>query len=394
MSGPSDSSRPASPLAFESGGYSYSIQRPLVSHPDYDTLLLASRQLATGGPFKRVVLKPILLEHEREARTRALEEVRLSKALGHRNIAPVLGTAFHPEVAYVVMELARGRFLLSLMDAAVSVNRKLSHDFAAYVAAEVADALDFAHRAVDEEGRPLYMVHRAVGPLRIRVGDDGRVKLTNFGAAYSELLGRLRTPPGLLRGDPAYIAPEILLGFCKPEPGQRDLLTSRKLDGRADVFSLGLVLLEMLLARYPLDPPDTVWLDVEKRFPPEVRAERSSLLPLETLANRVLHFGPEEVQRATEELPEPLGRILSQALRPDPDERHPTAGQLRDELRAFLHRPGQQQPFGAKEAKAEAHAVFEAASHLEKLHAYPVVERGILPLPPDMLLEDSDALGD
>ena len=340
MSGPSDSSRPPSPLAFESGGYSYSLQRPLVSHPDYDTLLLASRQLATGGPLKRVVLKPILLEHEREARTRALEEVRLSRCLRHRNIAPVLGTAFH-EVAYVVMELAHGCFLLSLMDAAVSVNRKLSHDFAAYVAAEVAEALDFAHRAVDEEGRPLHLVHRAVGPLRIRVGDDGRVQLTNFGAAYSELLGRIHTPPGLLRGDPAYIAPEILLGFCEPEASQTDLLTPRKLDGRADVFSLGLVLLEMLLARYPLDPPDTVWLDVEKRFPPEVRGERSSLLPLETLANRVLHFGPEEVRRATEELPEPLRRILAKALRPNPDERYPTAGQLRDELRAFLHRPGQ-----------------------------------------------------
>jgi serine/threonine-protein kinase len=89
-----------------------------------------------------------------------------------------------------------------------------------------------------------------------------------------------------------------------------------------------------------------------------------------------------------------LRRILSRALRPDPDERYPTAGQLRDELRAFLHRPGRQQPFGAKEAKAEAHALVEAASHLEKLQAYPVVERGILPLPPDMTLEGSDELGD
>jgi serine/threonine-protein kinase len=394
MPGPSDSRGPASQLAFESGDYSYSIQRPLVSHPDYDTLLLSSRKLAKGGPFKLVVLKPILLEHGREARARALEEVRLSKYLRHRNIAPVLGTAVHNEVAYVVMDLASGRFLLSLMDAAVSVNQRLSHDLAAYVAAEVAEALDFAHRAVDEEGRPLHLVHRAVGPLRIRVGYDGRVQLTNFGAAYSELLGRIHTPPGLLRGDPAYIAPEILLGYCKPEPGQRDLITPKRLDGRADVFSLGLVLLEMLLARYPLDPPDTVWLDVEKRFPPEVRGERSSLLPLATLANRVLHFGPEEVQRATEELPEPLRRILSRALRPSPDERHQTAGELRDELRAFLNRPGRQRPYGAKEAKAEATALFDQASDLEKLGAYPIVEKGILPLPDDMSLEAPDELDD
>jgi serine/threonine-protein kinase len=364
----------------------------LVSHPDYDTLLLASRQYAGGGPVKLVVLKPILLEHGREARTRAMEEVQLAKSLRHRNIAPVLGSAVNNEVAYVVMELGHGRFLLSLMDAAVSVNRKLSPDFAAYVAAEVADALEHAHRAVDDEARPLHLVHRAVGPMRIHLGDDGRVQLTNFGAAYSELLGRIRTPPGLLRGDPAYIAPEIVLGFCKPEESQRDPLTPKKLDGRADVFSLGLVLLEMLLARYPLDPPDTLWLDVEKRFPPEVRGERSSLLPLETLANRVLHFGPEEVQRVTEELPEPLRRVISKALRPNPDERYQTAGQLRDELRDFLNRSGQQQPFGAKEARAEANALFDQASDLERLSAYPVVERGVFPLPPDMTLEGPDEL--
>ena len=394
MSQSSDSGGPASQLTFESSGYLYSIQRSLVSHPDYDTLLLSSRQLATGGPFKLVVLKPVLLEHGREARTRAMEEVRLSKSLRHRNIAPVLGSAVHNEVAYVVMDIGHGRFLLSLMDAAVSVGRKLTHDFAAYVAAEVADALDYAHRAVGEEGSSLHLVHRAVGPMRIRVGYDGRIQLTNFGAAYSELLGRIRTPPDLLRGDPAYIAPEILLGFCKPEASQTDPLTPKKLDGRADIFSLGLVLLEMLLARYPLDPPDTLWLDVEQRFPPEVRGERSSLLPLETLANRVLHFGPEEVQRASEELPEPLQRIISTALRPNPAERYQTAGQMRDELRAFLNRPERQKPFGAKEAKAEANALFDKASDLEKLGAYPVVERGVLPLPPDMTLDGSDELDD
>ena len=379
---------------FEAGDYCYRIQHPLVSHPDYDTLLLASRQRTRGGPLQRVVLKPLRLEHGREARTRAMEEVRLSKSLRHHNIAPVLGSAVDDEVAYVVMEWRRGRFLLSLMDTAISVNRKLSPDFAAYVAAEVADALDHAHRAVDEEGQRLHLVHRAVGPLRIRVGDDGHVQLTNFGAAYSELLGRLRTPPGLLRGDPAYIAPEILLGFLEPAASQGDPLTPRRLDGRADVFSLGLVLLEMLLARYPLDPPDTVWPDVEKRFPPEVRGERSSPLALETLANRVLDFGPEEVRRVAEELPEPLRRIVVKSLHPEPDERYETAGRMRDELRVFLARPGKRRPFGAREAKAEAHAILAQASDLEKLGAYPVVERGILPLPPDMRLTNADASED
>ncbi|WPB76319.1 protein kinase [Archangium violaceum] len=394
MSEPTDSGGPSSQLDFESGNHRYSIQRPLVSHPDYDTLLLASRQHVRGGPLKRVILKPILLGNERELRTRALEEVSLSRSLRHPNIARVLGSAFNEEMAYVVMDMGHGHFLLSIMDAATSVGGKLSQGFAAYVAAEVAEALDHAHRAVDDEGRPLHLVHRAVGPMRIRLGHNGRVQLTNFGAAWSELMGRIPTPLGILRGDPAYTAPEILRGFEKPEAGQRDPLTPRALDGRADIFSLGLVLLEMLLARYPLDPPDRLWLDIEQRFPPEVRGERpSSLLPLSILANRVLHFGPEEVRLATGALPEPLRHIVTRALRPEPAERYQTAGQMRDALRGFLQETGQH-PYGAKQAKAEVKQLFDQASDLDKLPAYSIVEIGALPVPPDMYLEDLDELDD
>lgn len=390
MSEPTDSSQ----LDFESGDYRYSIQHPLVSHPSYDTLLLASRQHVRGGLLEVVVLKPILLDNEREARQRALEEVQLARNLRHPNIAPVLGSAFHGGIAYVVSKFGHGRFLLSVMDATVLVGRTLSPDFAAYVAAEVAEALDHAHRAVDDEGRPLHLVHRAVGPMRIRLGHDGRVQLTNFGTAWSELLGRIRSPPGLLRGDPAYVAPEILRGFITPEPGQRDPLTPRRLDGRADIFSLGLVLLEMLLARYPLDPPDELWTSVETRLQSGLRIEHaSSLLPLEVLAFRVLHFGPEEVQRTAAELPEPLQRVLAKALCPEPAERYETAGQMRDELRDFLHRSGQT-PFGAKQARAEVTTIFNRVLDLDELKAQPFAERGVFPLPPDMALDDSGDLDD
>ena len=383
MSVPLKPSGPKPGQPFQVGDYRYEVVRPLVDHPDYDPLLLATREPLQGGPVKLLVLKPVLMEeHGRPARHRALEEVSLSKFLRHPNIATLYGYVLHDELPYIVMEHLRGCFLLTLMDAAWLVGRKLSPDFAAYVAAEVADALDYAHRCEDDDGNPLKLVHRAVGPMRIRLGDNGRVKLTNFGAAYSELLGRIPTRPGLLRGDPAYIAPEILLGFLKPEARQRDMLTPRKLDGRADLFSLGLVLLEMLLSRYPLDPPDTLWEDLEQRFPPEVRAERSTLLPLETLADRVLHFGPEEVERATGELPAPLRKIVTRALRPHPAERYPSADDMRYDLRDFLHaRPGR--PYGAKEAEAELSDILKESSDLRKLAAYPAVEQGVLPVPPD-----------
>lgn len=386
MSRPPASRSLAARLTFESSGYRYSVHRHLVTHPHYDTLLLASRQYTQGGPVKLVELKPVMLEEGREGLERVLEEVRLARFLRHPNIAAVYGCAVQSELPHIVMEHLRGCYLLTVMDAAVAVDRRLSPAFAAYVAAEVADALDYAHRCEGDDRTPLHIVHRAVGPMRIRLGRNGRVQLTNFGAAYSELPGRIRSPDGLLRGDPAYIAPEILLGFLRPEPGQRDSLTPRNLTGRADIFSLGLVLLEMLVASYPLDPPDALWRDVKRRFPAEVRSEVPTFIKLETLANRVLHFGPEEVQRVAEEVPLPLRRIVSKALRPHPDERYPSADKLRDELRAWLR--GLPQPYGAAEAEEELAEILKEASDLDKLAAHAGVERGVLPVPSHMDTHD------
>ncbi|HYO68714.1 MAG TPA: serine/threonine-protein kinase [Archangium sp.] len=386
MSRPSPPRAPAARLTFESGDYRYSIHRHLVTHPHYDTLLLASREYTQGGPVKLVELKPVVLEEGSEGLERVLEEVRLARFLRHPSIAAVYGYAVQGELPHIVMEHLRGCYLLTVMDAAVAVGRRLSPAFAAYVAAEVADALDYAHRCEGDDRKPLHIVHRAVGPMRIRLGRNGRVQLTNFGAAYSELLGRIRSPDGLLRGDPAYIAPEILQGFLRPEPGQRDLLTPRNLDGRADIFSLGLVLLEMLVASYPLDPPDTLWRDVQRRFPSEVRSEVPTFLKLETLADRVLHFGPEEVQRMAEEVAPPLRRIITKALHPDPSERYPSADKLRDELRAYVR--GLPQPIGANEAEEELAGFLKEASDLDKLAVHTGVERGVLPVPPDMNSDD------
>ncbi|QRK05220.1 serine/threonine protein kinase [Archangium violaceum] len=386
MSRPPASLGPTARLVFESGGYRYSVLRHLVTHPHYNTLLLASRQHADGGPVKLVELKPVVLDEGREGLERVLEEVRLARFLRHPNIATVYGYAVQNELPHIVMEHLRGCYLLTVMDAAVAVGRRLSPAFAAYVAAEVADALDYAHRSEGDDRKPLHIVHRAVGPMRIRLGRNGRVQLTNFGAAYSELLGRIRSPDGLLRGDPAYIAPEILLGFLRPKPGQRDLLTPRNLTGRADIFSLGLVLLEMLVASYPLDPPDSLWRDVKRRFPGEVRSEVPTFIKLETLADRVLHFGPDEVQRVAEEVPPPLRQIVSKALRPNPDERYPSADKLRDELRAWLR--GLPQPYGAKDAEEELAELLKEASDLDKLAVHAGVERGVLPVPPDVDTEE------
>ena len=368
-------------FSFASGEFQYDVRRVLVSHPDFDTLWLANRKPLRGGPARPVVLKEVVLSPSSNGFARVMEEVRLVQALRHPNISTVHGFATEGDKAYVVMEYLSGCFLGSAMDAAVLLERTLSPAFAAYVASEVADALDYAHRCEDEDGRPLQLVHRGVSPVRIRLGPEGRVKLTDFGAASADSFGRIPTPPDVLRGDPAYVAPEILRGFVASPQASGLPLHLRGVDGRADIFSLGLVLLEMLTACHPLDAPSELWKDVPARFPPHVRSERPTFIELATLANRVLHFGPEQVERAVEEVPVPLQHTIARALAAEPAERHATAGQMRDELRAYLR--NLEKPHGAREAEAELSGLLKEASDEALLVVASGMERGVLPTPVD-----------
>jgi serine/threonine-protein kinase len=292
----------------------------------------------------------------------------------------------HEGTPFVVMEHAKGSFLFTLLDLAAAVDYRLPTPFAVHVAAEVADALAYAHECEDDMGTPLHIIHRAVGPMRIRLTLDGRVKLTNFGAAYSELAGRMPTPRDLLRGDPAYIAPELLRAIFAASQRKSDPLAPKELDGRADVFSLGLVLLEMLTAKYPLDPLGLLPERPATRFPPGIRTERPTWIGLEVLANRVLRFGTEEVTRATGFVPEPLRAILIRSLAADPGQRYQTA-ELRDDLRGYL-REVAGSSYGRQQVMAEVQAVVRMATERKKLAAQPM-EFGVLPDLEDLRAEEN-----
>ncbi|WNG57597.1 protein kinase [Archangium gephyra] len=369
-----DSSGPR--LMFDFEGFRYEVYSTQVNNRDYDKLLLAWRQPLSGGARTHVILKPVQMSPDRERSERAWEEVQLATYLQHPSIAKVHGFAFHGKSAYVVMEHLKGCYLLTAMDFALLVARSLSPAFAAYVSAEVADALAYAHARTDAEGHPLHIVHRAVGPMRIRLGFDGRVKLANFGAAYSELRDRLKTPPGLLRGDPAYCAPEVLRAVMESTGSRADPLIGGAIDGRADVFSLGLVLLEMLLAEYPLDPSDEPVQRVPVGFASSVRAERTTQLSLDVLAYRLLRFHPEDAERSLEMVPAALRSIVRRALEPEPAARY-SAAAMRDELRAYLG--SLERPFGEAELAAELRLIWAAAARVKRLMANPIERTALSP---------------
>jgi len=367
-------------FTFESDGFRYEVFRSLLEHEDYDTLLLAwCRPLKEVELRQFVVLKQVEVPEGRMGRTRAVEEVHLAAHLHHPGLARVFRLAEHQGSPYVVMEHTRGAFLATIIGSALLLNRKLSPAFAAFIAAEVATALDYAHQCRDNSGHALHIIHRAVSPTTIRLGRNGRVRLTNFGAAFSELLGRVPTPPRVLRGNFAYAAPELIRSVS--EKGRAGLLSSKGIDSRADIFSLGLVLLEMLAGHHPLDPPDVLPPKVSKRalqLVSGVRVEHSAWASIEVLADRLLCFGPEDVEVIAQQAPAPLKKVALRALQSDPTKRYPSAAEMSDELRAYL--ATLRRPFSAPEAAAELADILKKASALKRMDAHPV-EIGVLPWP-------------
>jgi len=354
-------------LLFEGPTFRYTFVSPLLDSPD--PMAIAQRTPVKGeGVPCRVILKRVQMPPEDERRQRAVEEVRLATRLHHPGIAEVYGLEEHEGTPYVVLEHSPGIFLATAMETALLLGRTLAPAHAVYIAAEVADALHYAWNSQGEDGRPLHLVHRAVSPTSIRLELSGRVTLTDFGVAYSRMVGRLDTPSKVLRAELAYAAPEVM--------------RRQKPDGRADLYSLGMVLLEMLSGQYPLDPPDVNvpfrGSSEVSRYNARVRPERPTWTSPGELANRILSFGPDDVERVAAQVPEPLKSILHKALHAHPDDRYQTAGEMRDELRAWLN--GQGQRFGLSEAAAELGTLLREKPAPQETRAFPI-EKGVLPTP-------------
>ncbi|HYO53852.1 serine/threonine-protein kinase [Archangium sp.] len=361
--------RPTGPngLLFEGPEYRYTFVSPLLDAPDPMAIARRTSLQGESAPCL-VIIKRVEMPPEEERRQRAMEEVQLATRLRHPVISQVYGLEEYQGEPHLVMEHSPGLFLETAMETALLLGRKLAPAHAVYIAAEVADALHHAWNSQGEDGRPLHVVHRAVSPMSIRLEFNGRVKLTDFGVAYSRMAGRLETPSKVLRAELAYAAPEVV--------------RRQKPDGRADLYSLGMVLLEMLSGQYPLDSPNVNLPFRESsevvRYNARVRAERPTWTSAGELADRILGFGPNDVERVARKVPEPLKRILHKALRGNPDDRHRNGGEMRDELCAWLS--GQGKRFGRSRAAAELRALEREKPAPQETHAFPI-EQGVLPTP-------------
>jgi len=166
------------------------------------------------------------------------DEADLRCRLDHPGILQTLDAGVTNGIPWFVTELVEGRTLRSALQRGEELRQALTADAIAHVALSVTEALEYLHGLTAEDGSPLHLVHRGVAPEHVLVGERGEVKLTDFGLAWRKRSERqARTRLGHSAGAAMYMAPELIVG--------------RWFDGRADLFSFGILLLELLTGRHP-----------------------------------------------------------------------------------------------------------------------------------------------
>ncbi|MCP3141639.1 serine/threonine-protein kinase [Pyxidicoccus xibeiensis] len=165
-----------------------------------------------------------------------LNEARITAQVRHPNVVTILELGMEGTEPFIAMELLEGRSFAELRQEAAEHGQRVPLGITLRVLVEACRGLDAAHRAVDEEGRPLRIVHRDFTPDNIHVGVNGEVKVIDFGIAKAESLGS-GTEPGVLKGKFFYMSPEMIAG--------------RQVDHRADLFAAGVMLYEQLCGRRP-----------------------------------------------------------------------------------------------------------------------------------------------
>ena len=268
-------------------GMRYRIQRRLGSGGMADVFLAEQTLLARSVVIK--VLHPHLAR-DPEVVERFRREAEAASRLVHPHVCPILDAGELEEVIYIVMPYLVGGSLADL----VIRDRSVDPARVAAAVAQVATGLDYAHRRG--------VVHRDVKPDNVLFDEDGNALLTDFGIATARFQTRL-TGSGRAMGTPHYMSPEQAMG--------------KLLDGRSDVYALGIVLYEALTGFPPFDGTDAF-----------------------SVSYKQVHEAPAPVSQVSARVPAQLGDIVMRCLAKAPAERFARGNDLADALIGFLAASG------------------------------------------------------
>jgi serine/threonine protein kinase len=252
-----------------------------------------AKRAGVEGFEKIVALKRILphLSENKEFLDMFVDEAKMVAGLTHPNIVQIFDLGRIESSYYIAMEYVHGRDLRTTIKRAHDKGLRMPLDLSLRVVSQVCSALEYAHRKKDPRGRPMEIVHRDVSPQNILITFEGNVKLADFGIAKAATKAS-NTDRGALRGKLLYMSPEQAWG--------------RSIDHRSDVFSLGIVLYEMVTEQKPF------------------MASGSEMTILE-MVRKCLVTPPRDINPR---VPEALDRVIMKALARNPDERFQDAGQL------------------------------------------------------------------
>ena len=261
--------------------------------------LLLDRQVAMKVLFPQFATDENFVERFRR-------EAQSAANLSHPNIVSVYDWGKFEGTYFIAMEEVQGRTLADILKA----NKQLTAKQAAEIASEVAAALGFAHDGA--------VAHRDIKPANILIGSNGQVKVADFGIAraMNAPTEANLTQVGSVMGTATYFSPEQAQG-AQPDP-------------RSDLYSLGIVMYEMVSGRPPFTGENPV-----------------------SIAYKQVHDAPQPLVQLIADVPRAFEAIVAKLLAKDPKLRYPSAGALRDDLRRFRN----DEPVLALTAAASAQGV-------------------------------------
>jgi len=254
------------------------------------------------GFEKLVAIKKILphLATDKSFVEMFIDEARITAQLDHRHIVHVFELGTDADTPYIAMQYVDGLDVLALLRECARAQIRLPSDLAALIARDVLDALDYAHNALDSSGRPLGIIHRDISPGNVLLSWRGDVKLTDFGIARAAER-RHKTEAGTLKGKYGYMSPEQVSGS--------------EIDARSDLFSVGILLSEMVMARRLFTSTNDLDILLMVR---DARLDR-------------LH-------KYASEFPAELRVLTVRALQRRPEDRWQNAAEFRDALDEWIRR--------------------------------------------------------
>ena len=277
-----------------------------------------------------VAVKTVNITLEREYadkyEKRFYQEAKSAGILNHPNIVTIHDVGKSGDVVFMAMEYIEGVELKTL----IGEGRPLRVPQALSIAAQVAEGLAFAH----QRG----VVHRDIKPANIMVVANGPVKITDFGIARMRGSGDL-TQTGMLLGSPKYMSPEQVIG--------------KRADHRSDIFSLGVILYEMLVGAAPFNGENVT-----------------------ALMYQIVNFVPPVPSSVNNAVPELLDYIVAKSIAKPLEERYQDAAELARDLR---------------ECERQLAAAAPASSGTGVTHTAPQRTIGVVSMPPQPKLVDAAA---